>query len=406
MRLSHNMIYKNNLNSILNNQQEVNKAQQQVTTQKRVLSASDDPSAMARALLYTDKIKVNEQYSKNTAMLNSRLETQESILDNIKDSLLRANQLTIQAGSGSLSASDKKAISEEINTITAAVFSWMNSKSEDGRYIFSGYQDNTQTYSYDNTQNKYVYNGDQGQHKIKVADTVEIPSSDNGFEVFEKVDKRLNIDYSSIAPATSSVYVNTQNIFDDFHKNNYNADPTAPPTANTITINVTSATTFDVVQGGSIIQSGTFAGGNNFNVSGMNISFTGAAPTSLSFDLEPPKHQNVLNTLDSLSKALNDPSLNNADYQQELSDAVVGLQNATNTISQTQARLGGRYNTVQRVISANQALDINNKLNKAELVEIDMAEAITELTKHETALQASQATFGRLSNLSLLDYIR
>jgi flagellar hook-associated protein 3 FlgL len=361
---------------------------------------------MARSLLYTDKIKVNEQYSKNTAMLNSRLETQESILDNIKDSLLRANQLTIQAGSGSLSESDKKAISEEINTITTAVFSWMNSKSEDGRYIFSGYQDNTQTYSFDNAQNKYVYNGDQGQHKIKVADTVEIPSSDNGFEVFEKVDKRLNIDDSSITPPTSSVYVNTQNIFDDFHKNNYNADPTAPATANTITINVTSATTFDVVQGGSIIQSGTFSGGNSFNVSGMDISFTGAAPTSLSFDLEPPQHQNVLNTLDNLAKALNDPSLSNADYQQELSDAVVGLQNATNTISQTQAGLGGRYNTVQRVISANQALDINNKLNKAELVEIDMAEAITELTKHETALQASQATFGRLSNLSLLDYIR
>lgn len=233
MRLSHNMIFKNNLNSILSNQQEVNKAQEQVTTQKRVLSASDDPSAMARALLYTDKIKVNEQYSKNTAMLNSRLETQESILDNIKDSLLRANQLTIQAGSGSLSESDKKAISEEINTITTAVFSWMNSKSEDGRYIFSGYQDNTQTYSFDNAQNKYVYNGDQGQHKIKVADTVEIPSSDNGFEVFEKVDKRLNIDDSSITPPTSSVYVNTQNIFDDFHKNNYNADPTAPATANT-----------------------------------------------------------------------------------------------------------------------------------------------------------------------------
>jgi flagellar hook-associated protein 3 FlgL len=103
---------------------------------------------------------------------------------------------------------------------------------------------------------------------------------------------------------------------------------------------------------------------------------------------------------------LNDETLSNADFQQVLSDAVVGLQNATNVVSQTQARLGGRYNTIQRVISANEALDINNKLNKAELIEIDMAEAITELTKHETALQASQATFGRLSNLSLLEYIR
>ncbi|TMO59439.1 flagellin, partial [Pseudoalteromonas aurantia] len=46
-----------------------------------------------------------------------------------------------------------------------------------------------------------------------------------------------------------------------------------------------------------------------------------------------------------------------------------------------------------------------NKEAKADLVEVDMAEAVTELTRHETALQASQATFNRLSNLSLFDYI-
>ncbi len=51
-------------------------------------------------------------------------------------------------------------------------------------------------------------------------------------------------------------------------------------------------------------------------------------------------------------------------------------------------------------------LDINNKAAKADILELDMTEAITALKKHETALQASQATYGRLSNLSLFDYIR
>ncbi|BBN81074.1 flagellar hook-associated protein FlgL [Pseudoalteromonas sp. A25] len=405
MRLSNNLMYKNSLASILDNQKEVNKAQQQVSTQKRVLTASDDPSAMARALLYGDKIQTNEQYAKNTSMLKGRLDTQETMLDNINDSLLKAQQLAIQAGNGALSQSDKAGLAEEVESIKSAVFGWMNAKSEDGRYIFSGYQDNTQTYAFDQTQNKYVYNGDQGQHKIKVAEGVEIRSSDNGFDVFEKVNKRLDIDRTSIAPATATVYVNEQGAFDNFHKTNYNADPTAPATANTITINVTSATTFDVVQGGSTIQSGTFSG-NEINVAGMDMSFAGAAPTSFSFDLEKPTTKNILNTLDDLSAALKNPGLSAADYQQELADAVVGIANAKNTISQTQSSLGGRFNTVDRIASANSSLDINNKAAKAELVEIDMAEAISELTKHETALQASQATFGRLSNLSLLDYIR
>ncbi|WP_462165239.1 flagellar hook-associated protein FlgL, partial [Pseudoalteromonas xiamenensis] len=186
MRLSNNMMYQNSLSSILNNQSEVNKASMQVNTQKRVLSASDDPSATAQAMLYADRIQTNEQYDKNLTMLNSRLDTQESVLKNIKTSLEQAYTLAIRAGNGSVTDVDKDSIAQEIKSIQEAVLDMMNAKSEDGRYIFSGYQDNTQTYSQDPSSGKFVYNGDQGQHKIKVAEGVEIRSSDNGFDVFEK----------------------------------------------------------------------------------------------------------------------------------------------------------------------------------------------------------------------------
>ena len=100
MRISNNMMYKNNLNSILNSQQNVNKAQEQVNTQERVLTAADDPSATARALLYNDRIQGNEQFTKNITMLNSRLTTEESVLQNIKGALESAYTLSIQAGNG------------------------------------------------------------------------------------------------------------------------------------------------------------------------------------------------------------------------------------------------------------------------------------------------------------------
>ncbi|MBQ4862012.1 flagellar hook-associated protein FlgL [Pseudoalteromonas sp. MMG013] len=402
MRLSNNLMHKTNLNSILNNQQEVNKAQQQVNTQKRVLTASDDPSATARALLYTDRIQTNEQYTKSLTMLNSRLKTQESVLDNIKDSLTRAHVLTVQAGNGALSSEDRAGISEEISSIKETVLDLMNAKTEDGRYIFSGYQDNTQTYSFNSTTSQYEYNGDQGQHKIKVAEGVEIKSSDNGYDAFESAHKRLDIDRTTTLPATASVYVKEQGQFDVFHKAQYNASPSAPAGANTITVNFTSATTYDVLQGGSTIQSGTYSG-SSANIAGMEVKANGAA--SMTFDLERPKKENALNTLNKLEAALNDSSLSQDDYEQVLADSLVGLTNSKNLVSQTQSGLGGRLNTAERIVNANADLDINNKSAKATLVELDMAEAITELTKHETALQASQATFGRLTNLSLLEYL-
>ena len=62
-------------------------------------------------------------------------------------------------------------------------------------------------------------------------------------------------------------------------------------------------------------------------------------------------------------------------------------------------------NVVERVTDSNSALDINNQENRSSLIEIDAAEAISDLTKQESGLQAAQATFGRLAKLSLFDYL-
>ncbi|KZN32999.1 flagellar hook-associated protein FlgL [Pseudoalteromonas luteoviolacea] len=411
MRLSHNMIFKSNLNSILNSQQEVNKSMQQVNTQKRVLTASDDPSAMARSLLYSDKIQTNEQYTKNLTMLKSRLDTQEGVLDNIKGSLTRSIELTVQAGNGALTGPDRAALSEELTAIKTSVLDLMNAKTEDGRYIFSGYQDNTEAYAFNSTTGRYEYKGDQGQHKIKVAEGVDIKSSDNGFDVFESVEQRLNVVQNSGLTSTpggsaASAYVKQQGDFDQFHKANFNPDPTAPAGSNVYDLDITYGTpnTYQISQGATVVHTGSFEG-ENFEALGIEFSISGN-PTNIEFELAKPERDNVLNTIDKLITALDDTTLADADYRQVLADTMTGLENAKNRVSQTQSGLGGRLNTATRITEANSDLDINNQLARAELVELDMAEAITELTKHETQLQASQATFGRLSNLSLLDFIR
>ena len=410
MRISNNMMYKNNLNSILNSQQNVSKAQEQVNTQKRVLTAADDPSATARALLYSDRIQGNEQYSKNITMLTSRLTTEESVLQNIKGALESAYTLSIQAGNGAYSDIDREGIAEEVKALQSTVLDLMNAKTEDGKYIFSGYQDNTTAYSYDSTSGSYQYGGDQGQHKIKVAEGVEIKSSDNGYDTFEKVDARLNVvsnDGTVSGGITSSkIYVTEQAEFDKFHKANYNADPTAAANANTLSFITTTGTpnTFVVELGGTAIDSGSFENGKII-YQGMEISVEPVANGQIDVQLEAPQKENALNTLNSLIAGLTNPDLTQDEFDQVLADAIVQLENAKNKVSLVQAGLGGRLNTAEKIEQSNSDLDISNKAAKAELVELDMAEAITELTKQETALQASQATFGRLANLSLFDYL-
>ncbi|WP_352311781.1 hypothetical protein, partial [Psychrobacter sp. W2-37-MNA-CIBAN-0211] len=77
-----------------------------------------------------------------------------------------------------------------------------------------------QPYQFDAASGKYNYQGDQGQHKITIAEGVSIKSSDNGYDTFEKTNARLDVasntgDASSTL--TGSVYVDKQGVFDQFH---------------------------------------------------------------------------------------------------------------------------------------------------------------------------------------------
>jgi flagellar hook-associated protein 3 FlgL len=417
MRLSNNLMYQGSINKILDGQQGVANAQERVTTGKKYLSTSESPSAYSQAALYTNKIQTNEQYTKNINQLNNRLNTEEVVLKGITDAIQKAQTLTIQAGNGALNTNDKASIGKELEELQQTILSLMNTRSEDGKYIFSGYQDSIQPYQFDTSSGEFVYNGDQGQHSISIAEGVSIKSSDNGFNTFEMVNARLNVE-SNIAATTgaitASVFVDSQAEFDAYHKANYNFAPSASTTANTYTVRLTAGTTagdpdeYEILRDGAALtpaQTGMVSENGQINFAGLNIEYSGAAPGDINFTLEKPRKENVLNTLESLIQGLNDSTLDNREYQQMLSDATTQLSNANEQVVFTQSSLGGRMNAVSAISASNKASDIQNQASRTNLVEVDMAEAISELTKQETALQASQATFGRLANLSLFDYL-
>lgn len=417
MRLSNNLMYQSSVNKILEGQQGVANAQERVTTGKKYLSTSESPSAYSQAALYTNKIQTNEQYTKNINQLNNRLNTEEAVLSSITDAIQKAQTLTIQAGNGALNANDRASIGKELEELQQTILSLMNTRSEDGKYIFSGYQDTTQPYQFDPSSGKYNYNGDQGQHRITIAEGVSIKSSDNGFNTFEMVNARLNVESNTAVTTgaiTASVFVDSQAEFDDFHQQNYNYDPSASASANTYTVRVTAGATagdpdeYEILRDGAALtpaQTGTVSESGQINFAGLNIEYSGAAPGDINFTLEKPQKENVLNTLNSLIQGLNDTTLDNREYQQMLSGATTQLSNANEQVVFTQSSLGGRMNAVSAISASNKATDIQNQASRANLVEVDMAEAISELTKQETGLQASQATFGRLANLSLFDYL-
>lgn len=86
-------------------------------------------------------------------------------------------------------------------------------------------------------------------------------------------------------------------------------------------------------------------------------------------------------------------------------DALPGFDNALDTMSRSQTVLGARLAWIDNVQFSAALRDETRAEEQAELGDVDLTEAITQLQQTLTVLEASQASFVRLTSLSLFDQI-
>lgn len=87
-------------------------------------------------------------------------------------------------------------------------------------------------------------------------------------------------------------------------------------------------------------------------------------------------------------------------------DAGSALSAALDHVSNAQASVGAREKRLTLVSSAMTDMAATRETQRSSLEDTDVTQAITDLQKTMTILQATQASFTKLSSLSLFDYLR
>lgn len=406
MRLSSNQIFNQGVDSILDTQERLVKAQDRITSQTKILTPSDDPAATAQVMRLNEKIELTKQYETNATILSNHLNGEEVAINSIKDAMERAKVLTIQAGSGSLSDADRLGLSAELNNILDEVHDTMNTRNSNGDYIFAGFQSKAQPFVYNPTTNVYDYMGDEGELKLQISSAVQLSSGDNGKKLFEDVDSRLKTDSWVASSGTAVVTTSSQGAFDFFHNANY--DPVTAAN-NNYQVQMAAGNTYIITNNGAAMVppvAGTFDPNEGINFQGMNIRASGATfPATVDFTLSTPGKKNILTTLRELSTAISTPGGFTAAMNESLSDAMVQINNSAAQVAVVQSSIGGRLNVAESIMDSNIEINHANQKTRADLAEIDYSEAVTDLMREEAALEAAQATFGRVSRLSLFDFI-
>lgn len=117
-------------------------------------------------------------------------------------------------------------------------------------------------------------------------------------------------------------------------------------------------------------------------------------------------NQSILVTLARLADAMNSVT-SDADSKMVLKAVVdatlTNLNNAQTRVLEKTSQLGARFNTVESTRELNLDTELVSKEILSELQDLDYAEAAGRLSKQELILQAAQATFVRISQLSLFD---
>jgi flagellar hook-associated protein 3 FlgL len=103
----------------------------------------------------------------------------------------------------------------------------------------------------------------------------------------------------------------------------------------------------------------------------------------------------------SLAGPANEPA-----RKQALAEAAEGLAKASERVSTGRASVGARGARLDIEAERLAQAGIDNKIERGSLEGVDIQAAVTDLQQTMLALQATQASFSKLSQLTLFDYIR
>ncbi|MDT8993049.1 flagellar hook-associated protein FlgL [Curvibacter sp. APW13] len=136
-RMGFSNAYDNVVRTLTTRQSQLATLQENLTSGKRVLKASDDPTAAAqaeRSLTRLARIAADQralEAQKNT------ISVAESTLGDVTDALQRFRELTVNAGSATLTASERKTIAVELTGLREQILSYANRKDNNGQPLFA-----------------------------------------------------------------------------------------------------------------------------------------------------------------------------------------------------------------------------------------------------------------------------
>ncbi|MDQ3267700.1 MAG: flagellar hook-associated protein FlgL [Pseudomonadota bacterium] len=397
--MSTSTIYNANVNLLNQQQAQLLHTQQQISTQRRILTPADDPIASARALDVSQADASNSQYAtnRNTALHSTLMS--EGVLQSITSLLQDVRTVAVNAGSGALNNSDKQTLATDLSGRLEDLMALANSTDGEGNFLFSGFQGRTQPFA--NTSTGVQYQTDDGQRMIQVSSSRQLAASDSGADIFMRIKNGNGTFTTQAAPTNVGSGIVSSGVVTNptlLTGNNYQV--TFSVVAGVTTYGVTNTTPGALVP--VPVAAGTpYNSGQVISFDGLQLDVTGAPASGDVFTVAPSTNESIFKSIANLITALRTPSpLGGA-----IAAAINGLDRGMDNVLTVRASLGTRLQELDALQSAGESLGVQYKQTLSQLQDLDYNKAISDLTQQKTSLEAAQKSFLAVSGLSLFNYM-
>jgi flagellar hook-associated protein 3 FlgL len=207
------MLYDQLLRSLQSGQQDYSDLTNRLASGKKILSPSDDVTGAARALDYRVSINAAGQYGRNINNAASELNMTSTVLSSVSAAItqLKGSANTNVGGSGNQGVRD--AAAKVITQLRDHLYGLANTK-VNGRYLFSGFQTDTQSFNL--VAGAYLYQGDSGALAVPTGDGSTMQANVLGSDAFsytlaapvvKQTASGLNVHYTPGAGTTVNVEI-------------------------------------------------------------------------------------------------------------------------------------------------------------------------------------------------------
>ncbi len=396
MRISTASAFEAGIDTLTQRQVELSQSQERLTTGKRVVKASDDPAAAARAERALAGVLRSETSQRAVdASRNAMTLTEGALAD--ADALLQdARETLVAAGNATYNDQDRSTLATKLAGIRQQLLAVANRDDGAGGYLFAG--QGTTVAPFLDSPGGVRYQAVAGQ--LRTEGSTDLPLSVDGQAIWMTARTGNGVFETRAGAGVNGAWIDNGQV----------SDPAAI-TGSTYTLQFSvsaGVTTYAVLRDGAptAVTAAPYTSGQGITLDGMSFAISGAPANGDSFTVLPST--STLSAFDALDKAIADlgtPGRTGAQIAQSTTDNLRNIDSAKVCQERSRTIAGAELLRVDNETGRLDSRKLASQTERSNAEDLDMVAAISTFQNQQTGYDAALKSYSMVQRMSLFQYL-